>query len=167
MRKTLIVCALTLALAACDRAAPPEAGAAATPVAVASQAAMAAETERLNQWFEKKYEQQLQFSPIQLTFQGRKDLYGKIDDMSEKAALDQVAWQKSSVEEMQKTFDYAKLSDEAKLSHDLWKLQYENARDGVPFFGDGYAFDQMNGAQSFLPTLLISFHKVEEESDYT
>lgn len=167
MRKILIVCALTLALAACDRAASPEAGAAATPVAVASQADIAAETERLNQWFEKKYEEQLQFSPIQLTFQGRKDLYGKIDDLSEKATLDQVAWQKASVEEMEKTFDYAKLSDEAKLSHDLWKLQYENARDGVAFLGDGYAFDQMNGSQSFLPTLLINFHKVEEESDYT
>ena len=167
MRKTLIVCALALALTACDRAAAPAAGAAPTPAATFSQADIAAETERLNQWFEKKYEEQLQFSPIQLTFQGRKDHYGQIDDLSEKAALDQVAWQKASVEEMEKTFSYAKLSDEAKLSYDLWKLQYENARDGIPFLGDGYVFDQMNGAQSFLPTLLINFHKVEEESDYT
>ena len=167
MRKTLLVCALALALGACDRSAAPETGAASTPAATFSQADIAAETERLNQWFEKKYEEQLQFSPIQLTFQGRKDRYGELDDMSEKAALDQVAWKKASVEEMEKTFDYAKLSDEAKLSYDLWKLQYENARDGVPFMIDGYAFDQMNGAQSFLPTLLINFHKVDEESDYT
>ena len=166
MRKTLLVCALALALGACDRSAAPESGAASTPAATFSQADIAAETERLNQWFEKKYEEQLQFSPIQLTFQGRKDQYGKIDDLSEKATLDQVAWQKASVEEMEKTFDYAKLSDEAKLSYDLWKLQYENARDGIPFLGDGYAFDQMNGAQSFLPTLLINFHKVDDESDY-
>ena len=166
MRKTLLVCALALALGACDRSAAPESGAASTPAATFSQADIAAETERLNQWFEKKYEEQLQFSPIQLTFQGRKDRYGEFDDMSEKAALDQVAWKKASVEEMEKTFDYAKLSDEAKLSYDLWKLQYENARDGIPFLGDGYAFDQMNGAQSFLPTLLINFHKVDDESDY-
>ena len=166
MRKTLLVCALALALGACDRSAAPESGAASTPAATFSQADIAAETERLNQWFEKKYEEQLQFSPIQLTVQGRKDQYGKIDDLSEKATLDQVAWQKASVEEMEKTFDYAKLSDEAKLSYDLWKLQYENARDGIPFLGDGYAFDQMNGAQSFLPTLLINFHKVDDESDY-
>ena len=73
----------------------------------------------------------------------------------------------ASVEEMEKTFDYAKLDDEAKLSYDLWKLQYENARDGLPFMVDGYAFDQMNGAQGFWPTFLISFHKVEEESDFT
>lgn len=167
MRKTLIACALVLALTACDRATAPEAGAASTPVATVSQADIEAETARLNQWFEKKYEEQLQFSPLQLTFQGRKDRYDQLDDMSEKAALDQVAWQKASVEEMEKTFDYAKLGDEGKFSYDLWKLQYENARDGIPFLADGYAFDQMNGAQSFLPTVLISFHKVDEESDYT
>jgi len=167
MRRTLIACALALALTACDRAAAPEAGAAATPVAAASQADIAAETEKLTQWFEKKYEEQLRFSPLQLTFQGRKELYDQLDDMSEKGQLDQVAWQKASVEELEKTFDYAKLSDEGKFSYDLWKLQYENARDGIPFLGDGYAFEQMNGAQSFLPTVLISFHKVDEESDYT
>ncbi len=167
MRRTLIACALALALTACDRAAAPEAGATATPAAVVSQADIAAETERLTQWFEKKYEEQLKFSPLQLTFQGRKELYDQLDDMSEKAQLDQVAWQKASVEELEKTFDYAKLSDEGKFSYDLWKLQYENARDGIPFLGEGYAFEQMNGAQSFLPTVLISFHKVEEESDYT
>jgi uncharacterized protein (DUF885 family) len=166
MRKTLIVCAIALALAACDRAASPEAGTAATPAATVSQADIAAETERLNQWFEKKYEEQLRFSPLQLTFQGRKDLYDQLDDFSEKAQLDQIAWQKASVEEMEKTFAYDKLSDEGKFSYDLWKLQYENARDSVPFLSNGYAFDQMNGAQSFLPTVLISFHKVDEESDY-
>ncbi len=163
MRKTLILCALALALSACDRA--PEAGNAVAP-AQASAADIAAESQRLNAWFDRKYEEQLRFSPIQLTFQGSKELYDQLDDMSEKAQRDQVAWQKASVEEMQKSFDYARLNDEAKLSYDLWKLQYENARDGLPFLADGYAFDQMNGAQSFLPTFLISFHKVEEESDY-
>ncbi|KAF1722627.1 DUF885 domain-containing protein [Pseudoxanthomonas wuyuanensis] len=167
MRKTLIVSALALALtlSACDRTPTSDTGA--TPAVAVSQADIAAETERLNQWFEKKYEEQLQFSPLQLTFQGRKDLYDQIDDLSEQAQLDQVAWQKASVEEMESAFDYAKLNDEAKFSYDLWKLQYENARDGVPFMADGYAFDQMNGAQSFFPTVMISFHKVEEESDYT
>ncbi len=169
MRKTLIVCALTLALAACDKGHAPAAGASADAAAptVASAADVAAESKRLNAWFDKKYEEQLKFSPIQLTFQGSKELYDQVDDMSEQASRDQVAWQKASVEEMEKTFDYAKLDDETKLSYDLWKLQYENARDGLPFMQDGYAFDQMNGAQGFWPTFLISFHKVDDEADYT
>lgn len=165
MRKTLIFCALALATSA--HAAAPVAGNVATPVASVSSADVIAETGRLNQWFEKKYEEQLRFSPIQLTFQGRKELYAQLDDLSDEAVLKQVAWQKASVEEMEKTFAYAALSDEGRISYDLWRLQYENARDGVPFLGDAYAFEQMNGAQGFLPTLLINFHKVEEESDYT
>lgn len=167
MRQTLIACALALALTGPAGATTPQAGAAWTPPAAISQADIKAETERLNQWFEKKYEEQLRFSPLQLTFQGRKDLYDQLDDLSEQATLDQVAWQKSSVEEMEKTFAYAKLSDEGKFSYDLWKLQYENARDGLPFLVDRYAFDQMKGAQSFLPTILINFHKVDEEADYS
>lgn len=167
MRQTLIACALALALSGPAGAATPQAGAAWSPPAAISQADIEAETERLNQWFEKKYEEQLHFSPLQLTFQGRKDLYDQLDDLSEQATLDQVAWQKSSVEEMEKTFAYAKLSDEGKFSYDLWKLQYENARDGLPFLVDRYAFDQMKGAQSFLPTILINFHKVDEEADYS
>jgi uncharacterized protein (DUF885 family) len=165
MHKTLIVCAFALCLAACARAPAPEAATA--PVAAAPQVDIAAETARLNQWFEKKYEEQLRFSPLRLTFQGRKDLYDQLDDMSEQAQRDRVAWQKASVEEMERTFDYANLGDEGKTSYDLWKLQYEYARDGLPFLHDGYAFDQMNGVQSFLPTVLINFHKVDEESDYT
>ncbi len=167
MRKTLLAAALVLSLAACDRDATTPADARSAPATAATAADIEAETARLNQWFETKYEEQLRFSPIRLTFLGRKELYDRLDDMSPQAQLDQVAWQKASVEEMEKTFDYDTLSDEGKFSYDLWKQQYENARDGVAFMADGYAFDQMNGAQSFLPTLLIGFHKVEEESDFT
>jgi uncharacterized protein (DUF885 family) len=165
MQKTLIAIAFALALAGCDRAPSPETSSA--PVAAAPQVEVVAETARLNQWFEKKYEEQLRFSPLRLTFQGRKDLYDQLDDMSEQAQRDRVAWQKASVEEMEQAFDYASLGDEDKISYDLWKLQYEYARDGLPFLSDGYAFEQMNGVQSFLPTVLINFHKVDEESDYT
>ena len=118
MRKTLIVCALTLALAACDKGNAPAAGTsadAATPAASATD--IAAESKRLNEWFDKKYEEQLKFSPIQLTFQGRKDLYDQVDDMSEQAQRDQVAWQKASVEEMEKTFDYAKAYQRSLTFH--------------------------------------------------
>ena len=165
MHKTLIACAFALVLAGCAR--PPSHESATAPAVAAPQADVGAETARLNQWFEKKYEEQLHFSPLQLTFQGRKDLYDQLDDMSVQAQRDRVAWQKGSVEEMERTFDYANLSDEGKTSYDLWKLQYEYARDGLSFLSDGYAFEQMNGAQGFLPTVLINFHKVDEESDYT
>ncbi len=74
------------------------------------------ETERLNQWFEEKYEEQLQQSPIQMTFLGRKDRYGDIDDMTVAAEKKQLEWLKGTVEELKANFDYDKLNLEAQTS---------------------------------------------------
>ena len=124
-----------------------------------------AETDRINEWFGRKYEEELALSPISLTFLGRKEQYDKLDDMSEAADDKKRAWRKGTLTEMESQFTYAKLSDEAKMSYDIWKYQSEQLAAGEAFRLNGYVFDQMNGAQSFLPTLLISFHKVENESD--
>ena len=155
-----------LALSACSKtaeppAAQPGASAAATPTAEEIKA----ETDRINEWFGKKYEEELAFSPISLTFLGRKEQYDKFDDMSEAADDKKRAWRKGTLDELQSQFTYAKLSDEAKMSYDIWKYQSEQLAAGEAFRLNGYVFDQMNGAQSFIPTLLISFHKVENESD--
>ncbi|WP_149195070.1 DUF885 domain-containing protein [Luteimonas suaedae] len=154
--------ALALALAACSP--QPADTTAATGAGTTQQAE--SESARLNAWFETQYEELLQFSPMRLTFLGRKDLYDQLDDVSEEAARKQLAWLEASVQQMESNFDYDQLDDDAKLSWDLWKYQYDSARDGEPFFLDGYAFDQMNGMNSFLPTFLINFHKVENEQDY-
>ncbi|MBJ6985534.1 DUF885 domain-containing protein [Luteimonas sp. MC1750] len=160
--------ALPLGLAACDGPAnAATAGQPATPAAAsASPADLEAETARLNAWFETKYEEQLQFSPIRLTFLGRKELYDQIDDASDAGIRRQLDWLEASVKEMEAQFDYDRLEPEAQLSWNLWKKEYESARDGMPFLLNGYPFDQMNGMHSMAPTFMINFHKVEDESDY-
>lgn len=166
-RKPLVIAlalALPFGLVACKQ---PAANAASTgAAATAATSDQEDESARLNAWFDRKYEEQLRFTPTQLTFLGRKELYDQIDDMSEAGLRKQLAWQAASVEEMEAGFDYDKLDPEAQLSWDLWKKQYESARDGLPFLLDGYPFDQMNGMQSQAPMFMINFHKVDEESDY-
>ena len=167
LRSTLAIAVATamgLGVAACDRSA--EAPTAATAAAAPTAEQVKAESARLNAWFDTQYEEQLQFSPIQLSFLGRKDRNDQLDDMSEAGERRKEAWLAASVKAMEAGFDYAKLDPETQLSWDLWKRQYENARDGLAFFGNGYVFDQMNGAQGFLPTFMINFHKVEDEKDY-
>ena len=158
--------ALSLGLVACSKPAADTTPAATAAAAAATAEQVKAESARLNAWFEKKYEEQLQFSPIQLTMLGRKELYDQLDDMSEAGMRRQLAWQEVSVKEMEAGFDYKKLDPETQLSWDLWKKQYENARDGIAFLANGYPFEQMGGAQSFAPTFLINFHKVADEKDY-
>ncbi|MEX0645206.1 MAG: DUF885 domain-containing protein [Parvularculaceae bacterium] len=165
MRRLLLMVLGSVALVACGKkegtssSPPPQAQAAPTA------ADIEAETARLNEWFAARWEEELDFSPIQKTFLGRKDDYDKIDDVSEAGEDAQLAWRKKTVEDLKKNFDYAKLTPEAKISYDIWSYQLERAEAGLPFRRRGYVFTQMQGPQAFLPQFLIVFHKVDEESD--
>lgn len=126
-------------------------------------AGAADETARINAWFDKKYEEALAFSPIQQTFLGRKS--AAIDDMSLAAQDKQLAWRRASVDELKRSFDYAKLTPEAQTSYDLWIYQLQQAEAALPFRSNTYVFDQMSAIHAFFPQLLVSFHRVDEPSD--
>jgi uncharacterized protein (DUF885 family) len=158
MRKLLLLFVITLA--ACGRSDTGDEVATAPPPADGPS-----ETERLNAWFEERYEEQLQQSPIQLMFIGRKERYDEVDDMSEAAEDEQLDWQRRTVEEMERDFDYAKLSPEAQISWDIWKFQYENAKANAAFRGNDYMFTQFFGPQAFFPTLISNFHRVDTRAD--
>ena len=150
---TIIVAALTLFSGMAPLAQAPQ-----SPVPPAPD-----DTARINAWFEKKFEEQLAFSPIQQTFLGRKS--NAIDDMSLAGQDRQLAWLRASVAELKKSFTYARLSPEAQTSYDLWVYQLTQAEASLPFRTNAYVFNQMSAIHAFLPQLLIAFHKVEDASD--
>ena len=127
------------------------------------QRPVADETARINAWFDKKFEEQLAFSPIRQTMLGRKS--NTIDDMSLAAQDKRIAWLRRSVAELKKSFVYAKLSPEAQTSYDLWVYQLTQAEAALPFRTNAYIFDQMSAIHAFLPQLLIAFHRVENPTD--
>ncbi len=158
IRTSISAFALIFALGACAPKAP-----AADPAVLA--AAQAEQSAKLNAWFDAKYEEQLQFSPIQLSFLGRKDKNDQVDCFTFACADEQLAWLKAATDEMKATFDYASLSPADKDSYDLWVYQYDRAAASVAYRGNGFIFDQMNGVQSFAPTFLMQFHTVDSEAD--
>ncbi len=119
----------------------------------------------LNAWLDDRYEEALQFSPMQLTMLGRKDLYDQIDEFTEQAARDQVAWRQESVEQMREQFDYDALSNTGKESFDLWVFQAEEEARGLEFMRQDYLFGELGGPEDWFPTFLINFHKVDNEVD--
>lgn len=125
------------------------------------------ESDRINAWFDEKYEEKLTFSPIEQTYIGRKTDSGLIDDFSDAGHDKELAWLRATVAEMQSRFDYEKLSPDAKISYDIWLYNLEQAEAGLPFRANRYALHQHNGLQSFFPTFLINTHKVETEADMT
>lgn len=170
MRYSLVALSIAALLAGCSPAEQKnETPASSAPASVAPVAATAAvaesESSRLNKWFDTKYEEQVMMSPIQLTVLGRKERSGEIDDMTEAAEDQMLAWLGNTVAELKSSFDYQKLDLESKTSYDLWIYQYEEAVEASKFRANGYVFTQMNGVHAMLPQILINFHKVDDKAD--
>ncbi|WP_026296661.1 DUF885 domain-containing protein [Hirschia maritima] len=165
MQKTsLTALATILALAACE----PKSNTQATtekPAVTYTAEEVQAESQRLNEWLDAKYEEQIAQSPIQLTFLGKDVDQDKIDDFSKEQEVRQLAWQKSKDAEMKASFEYDKLSTEAKTSYDIAAYQFELAEAASQFTSNDYVFEQMNAVHGFFPQLLIAFHKVEDGED--
>ncbi|HBH45546.1 MAG TPA: DUF885 domain-containing protein [Hyphomonas atlantica] len=161
IKQTATAIALALALTACGPTTP--AAEPDKPEITAEE--MAANGERLNAWFDAKYEEELQFSPVGLTFLGRKDKNDQIDCFTIECYKEQLAWRVAATEEMEREFDYDALSPADKISYDIWKYQTEQEVAGDAYLYNGYVFDQMNGPQGFVPTFLINFHSVDSVED--
>ncbi len=167
---TAFTLALFLALAGCDQGtqeSPPVAEADAAPAAAVVDEPVVSvdESERLNAWFDEKYEELLQQSPTQMTFLGRKDRYDEFDQFGEAALREQAAWRQATVEEMRASFDYDALSPQARESWDLWVFQAEQAERGLEFMYHGYPFGELGGPEAQLPQFMINFHRVDTEAD--
>jgi uncharacterized protein (DUF885 family) len=154
MRVLFTAAVSLLALAACGNPAP------AAPTAEEVVKASA----EINAWFDVEYEEELQMSPIGLTFQGRKDQYDKIDDYSEAAIDRKLEWRRASVAEMKEKFDPAKLDEEARTSFDIWALSLDMEEKAAKFRRSPYIFVK-DGPHVFLPQFVMQFHEVSEKSD--
>jgi uncharacterized protein (DUF885 family) len=124
-----------------------------------------AESQRLDGWFDERFEEYLDFSPMLKTQLGRKDDYDAIDDMSEAADDALFEWSTRTVAELREGFDYGLLTPEAKTSFDLFVYQHELAAASRPFRRRTYLFHQMGGMHTGLAQFLITDHTVEDVSD--
>jgi uncharacterized protein (DUF885 family) len=155
MRAIFGVGAMIAVLAACS----PEAKAPAiTPEVMAQTSA------DLVTYLDAEYEEELQFSPEEMTSQGRKDKYGELDDRTEAGADKRLDWRRQSVADMKAKFDPTKLSEDARTSFDIWELELQRAEKSAHYRRHRFIFGR-NGAHTGLPNFLINFHRVDEKSD--
>lgn len=177
MRKALLSLVIAAAVAGCQQGEDPnkqseqasvgtaQSGEHATQLPLTPEDHQQDETKRLGEWLDTKFEEELQFSPMQLSYLGRKEQYSKIDDMSIAAGDRELAWKGKTVEEMKNTIDYDKLTPAGKESYDLWVFQYEQEKAGRPFWEHSYFAGELGGPEASLPTFLINQHKVDTEQD--
>ncbi|MEM7220603.1 MAG: DUF885 domain-containing protein [Pseudomonadota bacterium] len=158
----VFACALAGLLAACSQT-----PAVPAPAAAPTSAEIEAESARLNAWFEAQFEAELLESPMYLTVLGRKERYDELDDQSIAAQDARLERARAALAELKTSFDRSRLNAQARLSYDLWLIQAERGERAASFRDHAYHFEQMNGIQSFLPTFLINYHRVADESDMT
>jgi uncharacterized protein (DUF885 family) len=132
---------------------------------VAPEDRSARESARIDAWFDARYEEQLDFSPLFKTQLGRKDDNDKIDDLSESGADAQLEWLRATVRDLESSFDRSTLTPEAQTSYDLWRYNLDRAEAARPFRRRGYSFNQQGGPHTGLPQALINFHRVDDEAD--
>ena len=115
-------------------------------------------------YLDAEYEEELQQSPQEMTSQGRKERYGELDDRSEEAMDKELAWRRESVAQMKEKFDPETLSEDARLSYEIWDLELARAEKGSEFRRHRYIFGR-NGAHTGLVNFIINQHRVDEKSD--
>ena len=166
--------ALLIATAGCathEETAAPAAGTEAAAVeAVASPAApsaedIAAESARLNEWFDQKFAETVARSPITQTYLGIKDNYGEWDDVSDANALKELEILRADVAEMETSFNPDLLDHQAKISWRIAEMNLKQAEEDYKYLHHGYVFDQMNGVQAEIPAFLINQHQITSKSD--
>jgi len=121
-------------------------------------------TQEFNEWLDERWEEELNFSPMSRTSLGIKIDYDKLDDYTVEGEERELQWLRSSVATMKENFNYEALTDDGKLSWDMWAHSLERVEQGIPFRGHQYLFGR-GGIHSGLPNFLINLHRVDSPED--
>lgn len=121
-------------------------------------------TQEFNEWLDEQWEEELNFSPMSRTSLGLKIDYDKLDDYTVEGEERELQWLRSSVATMKENFNYEALTDDGKLSWDMWAHSLERVEQGIPFRGHQYLFGR-GGIHSGLPNFLINLHRVDSPED--
>jgi uncharacterized protein (DUF885 family) len=137
----------------------PEAVAKQTPVATAST-----ESQRVNAFFERVFEESVARYPEYLTSLGRKERADEWNDLSEAYANESMQLTKQQLVEL-KAFDRNKLDPATVLSYDLLVQSMENDIADNKWRLYNYPINQMFGRHSGVVSLLINQHRIDSVQD--
>lgn len=124
------------------------------------------ESERLNNWFQKNFEEDVADSPMKQTYLGQKtDDYGKWDDLSDIKKQDKLQKTKKRLLFLKDSIDTNQLDESTLLSYKLAKQGLDNTISDFKYRFHNYPVNQMGGWQSKVPAFLINMHKISSKSD--
>ncbi len=134
---------------------------AAKPVSVEERAA---ETKRINAFFEESFSRYLDRNPEYQSTLGIKTNYDKWTDRSDAQVEREY---RIATEELAalKKFNFEALDEQAQLSYRMFEYNTQQILNNYPFRFHNYPENQMGGLHAELPTFLLNIHSVSDLKD--
>ncbi|WP_299885295.1 DUF885 family protein [uncultured Lacinutrix sp.] len=127
---------------------------------------IAIESKKLNDVFQKTFEEDVAESPMMQTRLGQKTKdYGKWDDYSDANAQKELEKSKKRLAFLKDSVDTSLLNESTLLSYKLAKQNLENNISDFKYRFHNYPLNQMHGAQAEIPAFLINMHSISNTSD--
>ena len=123
------------------------------------------ESERVNTYFDKMFDEYLDRHPEYQAYLGIKKDYDSWDDISPAAETVELKKAKVSLQWLEDSVDTKLLDDQTLLSFKLYKKKLEDQIDGHRYRLYNYPVNQMSGKQSGVPAFLINMHKITSKKD--
>ena len=124
-----------------------------------------AESEKLNKYFEDRFNDYVNRNPMFQTRLGIKKDYDKLDDISPEREKFELEEAKRSLKWLSDSVKTRLLDKTTQLSYHLYKQRLENQIADFKFRLYNYPINQMFGMQSGVPAFMINMHKVSTKDD--
>jgi len=122
-------------------------------------------SKKLNDWFQKQWNIELSYSPMQQTYLGDKTDYDKWDDISKEAEEKKIERSKKRLSYLKDSVALPTLNKETKLSYNLALQKAENEIADYKYRLYNYPVNQMFGMHAQIPAFLINMHQITTKSD--
>ncbi len=123
------------------------------------------QTERINRFFEKSFQERVDRSPMRQALLGIKKDYSRWDDLSDEAATETLALTAAQLATLRTSFDFDQLDRQEQLSYRLFEHEAETEIGSFAWRFHEFPVNQMHGIHSELPSFLINFHRVDSVAD--
>lgn len=122
------------------------------------------ETLRINDFFDRVFERDLERSPQSLTEFGRKAKYSELDDISLRRMKEDYELSVRTLQDLRR-FDYSMLSPVAQVSYKVFERDLERSIEGFQWKSYRYAISQMRGLHTWFPSFMMNYHKIDSLPD--
>ncbi len=118
------------------------------------------ESQRINQFFEHVFNEDINRYPEYQTYIGSKQNYDKLNDISDEFVDNEIEITHSNLIKLRK-FNYHSLNDQAKISYKLFERNSLIEIDGHQYRYHNYPINQMFGRHSELISFMLNMHQID------